>query len=90
MLTPEYIEGIGSEYMELTYIYENSVVEDIARKIVKTGILTDSAQWQSIQAQYSGMLMDDIIEKVASYTKFSQEEVRQIFEDAGAECIQIE
>lgn len=90
MLTPEYIEGIGSEYMELTYIYENSVVEDIARKIVKTGILTDSAHWQSIQAQYSGMLMDDIIEKVASYTKYSQEEVRQIFEDAGAECIQIE
>lgn len=90
MLTPEYIDGIGSELLGLYDALEDSIVEDIARRIAKTGVLTDSAQWQAIQAQYSGMIMDDVIEKVAAVSNFSQEEIRQIFEDAGAECIQIE
>ncbi len=90
MLTPEYIEGIGSELLGLYDALEDSIIENIARRIVKTGALTDSAHWQAIQAQYSGMILDDVIEKVAASTKFSQDEVRQIFEDAGAECIKIE
>lgn len=90
MLTPEYIESIGSELLGLYDALEDSIIEDIARRIVKTGTLTDSAQWQIIQAQYSGMIMDDVIEKVAASTRFSQEEIRQLFEDAGAECIKVE
>ena len=70
MLTPEYIESIGSELLGLYDALEDSIVEDIARRIVKTGTLTDSAQWQIIQAQYSGMIMDDVIEKVAASTRF--------------------
>lgn len=90
MLTPEYIESMGGELIGLYDALEDSIIEDISRRIVKTEILTDTAQWQVIQAQYSGMIFDDVIEKVAAVTKFSQEEIRQIFEDAGAECIKIE
>lgn len=90
MLTPEYIDGMGEELLGLYDALEDSIIEDIARRIAKTGYLTDTASWQVIQAQYGGMLMDDVIEQVAYATQYSKEEVAQIFQDAGAENIAIE
>ncbi len=87
MLTPEYIDSLGGELLGLYDALETSIVEDIARRIVKTGYLTDSAQWQVIQAQQSGMLMNDVIDQVASVSGYSKDEVARIFEEAGAESI---
>lgn len=93
MLTPEYIESLGGELLGLYDALEDSIVEDIARRIVgieKKGYLTDTAKWQVLQAQQSGMLMDDVIEQVASVSGYSEYEVRKIFEDAGAESIRVD
>lgn len=90
MLTPEYIDSIGGELLGLYDALEDSIVEDIARRIVKTGYLTDSAKWEVIQAQQCGLLMDEVIEQIASTSGYSQEEIKQIFEDAGAENIRID
>lgn len=90
MLTPEYIESIGEELLGLYDELEKSMIDDIARRIVKTGYLTDTAQWQVLQAQHSGMLLDDIIEQIASATEYSEDEVKEIFTQAGAESIKID
>lgn len=91
MLKPEYIDSIyDSGLIGLYDAFEDSVIEDMARRIVKTGRMTDSAKWQSLQIQHSGMIMDDVIEKISAVSGYSQDEVRQMFNDAGAECIRSE
>lgn len=66
---------------------QNSIIEDIARRIVKTGGVTASAAWQADMLQNSGMLYDEIINRIAETTELSKEEVKQIFSEAQVEAI---
>ena len=56
MLTPDYLAS-ASEYLVRLYDdLEESIIQDIARRIVKTGELTDTAAIQYRQLQHLGSL----------------------------------
>lgn len=82
MLTPEYLAGLSDDIVLLYDELQNSIIEDMARRIVKTGQMTDTAKWQAEMLQNSGMLYDDIVNEIASTTKFSTEEVKRLFTEA--------
>lgn len=84
MLTPEYLDHVGDELLDLYSQLDESILRDITRRLVKAGKVTATAQWQIWRAQESGLLYDDIIIEVAKLSSASDAQVRVLFEDAGA------
>ena len=88
MLTPEYLAS-ASEYLVRLYDdLEESIIQDIARRIVKTGELTDTAAIQYRQLQHLGSLQDNILRRVAEQAGKSDAEIRRIFGEAMSINIQ--
>lgn len=88
MLTPDYLLHCTDSLTELLDAYDNAVVSDIARRIVKTGYVTETAKHQLRQAQQMGLLYDDIIREIAQRTNATDSMVRTLFEDAGVETVE--
>lgn len=84
MLTPDYLDGMADEIIDLYADLEDGIIRDIARSIVKAGEATSSARWQAVRLQHMGLLYDDIIRLVSEVTDASAAQARAIFEDAGA------
>lgn len=90
MLTPEYLEACADSVLGIYDELNIKIVEDIARRIAKTGTVTDSAKWQIKQVQEAGKLMDEITHEVASITGFSDAYVKELFNDAGVASLEYE
>ena len=88
MLTPDYLLHCTDSLTELLDAYDNAVVSDIARRIVKTGYVTETAKHQLRQAQQMGLLYEDIIREIAQRTTATDSMVRTLFEDAGVETVE--
>ena len=67
MLTPEYLASFSSGYLGMVDNLNEQIVRDIARRMIKTGKVTDTAKWQIKQAQESGKLLDDIVAEVGRF-----------------------
>ena len=78
MLTPEYLDDIGNAAIELYTELDERIARDIARRLVKSGAVTSTAQWQALMMQESGVLYDDIIAMVAQYSDASESLVRAL------------
>lgn len=87
MLTPEYLSSISDDIVLLYEELLNSIIEDISRRIVKTGGVTETADWQAQMAQNSGALYDEIVKETAKTVRLSEAEVRRIFSEAQVESI---
>lgn len=90
MLTPEYLEHVSDKAIELYNNLEFRILEDIARRLVNAGTMTESARWQIKVAQESGLLYEYIVNLVASYMGQSEEVVKQIFEEASIESLKFD
>ena len=90
MLTPEYLEACADSVLGIYDELNIKIVEDIARRIAKTGTVTDSAKWQIKQVQEARKLMDEITHEVASITGFSDAYVKELFNDAGVASLEYE
>lgn len=87
MLTPEYLSSFYSEYLGAVDALNEQIVRDIARRMAKTGIVTDTAKWQIKQAQESGKLLEEIVKDVGTFTGYSEKQVQQMFKTAGVTSI---
>lgn len=82
-LTPEQLQEIPVRLEKLTLAFEETVLEDISRRIAKAGTVTDTAEWQLIRLKEMGYANDFLEKAVAEYTKKSEEEISRLFFDAG-------
>lgn len=83
MLKPDYLDALPYELLELLGRLEDSIAQDIARRLVKAGQVTVTAGWQVDRMQEAGLLYDDILQLVASYADATDQQVKALFEDAG-------
>lgn len=83
MLTPEYLDTCADYLLGMYDALNEALVEDIARRIIKTGQMTDTAKWQTKQLRESGMLMEDIIKEVSRVSGKTQTEVRRLFQNSA-------
>lgn len=88
MLTPEYLAGCTSYLLGMMDALDRTIIADISRRIVKTGVVTPTAKDQADKVQQSGMLLSDVIQQVAVTTEKSDEEVAKLFQDASIEGLQ--
>ena len=82
-LTPEQLGEIPVRLEKLTRAFEETVLEDISRRIAKAVSITDTAEWQLIRLKEMGYASDFLEKAAADYTARSQEEIGQLFFDAA-------
>lgn len=87
MLTPEYISGIADSMIDIYSSVEDDIIADIARRIVKTGTITDTAAWQIEKARQAGYLQGDVNKILARATGKSDKEIARLLQDAGLEAL---
>lgn len=83
MLTPEQLAHCADDIINLYSQLEEEIVRDIARRIAKTGIMTDTGIWQAPHMQELGTLHSDVLSSVAKYCDRTESELKKLFEDAG-------
>lgn len=93
MLTPEYLDHIPDELLELYYKFEESVIRDIARRLAKFDLLNvkskdvAGAAWQMQRLTESGALYDQVLRELAKITGQSETILRNTFQKAGVRAI---
>lgn len=90
MLPPDYYEDCADDIVELYSKFDEAVISDITRRIVKTGTVTETAKWQIKQAQEMGLLYSDILREIAKRTDATTAIVKALFEDAGVKAVKID
>lgn len=83
MQTPEYLAECVDYLLGMFDALQTAAAQDIARRIMKTGTLTDTAEYQIRRAQQAGALLQDIVEKVAAITGLTDQEIMRLFTEAG-------
>lgn len=83
MLTPEQLAHCADDIINLYAQLEEQIVRDIARRIAKTGTMTDTGIWQAQHMQELGTLHSDVLSSVAKYSDRTESELKKLFEDAG-------
>lgn len=83
MLTPEQLAHCADDIINLYAQLEEQIVRDIARRIAKTGTMTDTGIWQAQHMQELGTLHSDVLSSVAKYSDKTESELKKLFEDAS-------
>lgn len=83
MLTPEQLAYCADDMIKLYSQLDEAIVRDIARRITKAGTMTETGRLQINALQNVGMLYDDILKTVSSYTGKSESILFDLFENAA-------
>lgn len=90
MLSPNTLEYIADDILDVYSRLNERIIEDIARRLVNAGTMTESARWQIQIAQETGLLYDNIVEMVSKNMETSEKVVKQIFEEAAIESLEFD
>lgn len=90
MLSPNTLEYIADDIVDIYSKLNERIIEDIARRLINAGTMTESARWQIKVAQETGLLYDNIVEMVSENMQVSEKAVKQIFEDAAIESLEFD
>lgn len=80
MLTESQIERYGYGNERIFCDLENQLMEDIVRRIKKTGEITSTADYQIMQLKALGLSNDEITERIKNALNASDEYVKQLYD----------
>ena len=90
MLDPEYLDKCSDQLLALIDELSISIIGDIARRIVKTSRITDTAKHQAYVLQNSGIVYLDAIKRIGQVSGYTDREVKRLFEESGVKNIKNE
>jgi hypothetical protein len=90
MLTADYLDVLPNNILELYRQYEQTVLNDIARRLAGMDYATSTAAWQLQRLTESGAVYDYAIEQLAELTGKSERKLRKIFERAGVKALEFD
>ena len=82
-LSPEQLAEVSKRLDKLTQSLEDSILEDICRRIAKAGAVTDTAEYQLMRLKEMGYANSFIEKAIADYMQKSEAEIRQLFFEAA-------
>lgn len=74
------IEAIYDKFAE-------SILSDIARRLLKAGKITSTAAWQSQRVIESGKVFGDVVNRISEITGVSKKELYKAFKEAGVRSL---
>jgi len=87
MLTASQFDLLTQSILDLYEAYNQSVINDIARRLVKMNFVTPTAAWQMQRLVESGMVYNDALERISELTGMSLAELRKAFTEAGVKTL---
>lgn len=87
MLTPDYLEHVADDLVRLYAQLEVSIIEDISRRITKTGLASDTALWQLEKLRQAGGVYNDALNQISKVTGMSEGELEKLFEKSAAKTM---
>jgi hypothetical protein len=90
MLTSDYLDSISNPILALYHSYEDSIIADISRRIMKMGVPTPTAAWQLQRLVESGGVYDNALREIAKLTGKSEAELRRLFRAAGVRSMRFD
>ena len=87
-LTPEQLKNIPENIVQLYRDLEEFIIDDIARRIAKTGQLTETAKWQLERAK--DLSMDDIEKEIQRVLGLANKDIENTFKQSALTSIQAE
>ncbi len=83
MLKPEYLVSVADSVVELYSEVERELTADVARRIVKTGKVTETAAWQIERGQQFGFLTTDVTKTLQSSQTLGERQITKIAAEAA-------
>lgn len=87
MLLPDYLDSLPYSVVTLFRQVEEDILEDMARRIVKTESITDTAQWQAWRLEQLGETRQTIRYHLQRLTGKTQGELNALFQAAGGQAL---
>ena len=82
ILTPRYLAGVADGVVDIFSQAENEILADIARRIVKTGSVSNTAGWELQKMREAGMLNEDTVKQLAVATNKSEAEIQRMLKES--------
>ena len=83
MLRPEYLAGAADSVVEVYSQVEQDIAEDIARRIVKNGGMTQTARWQAYKGREFGFFQEDVDMIMSKASPKAKREIQEIMAEAA-------
>lgn len=90
MLTPKQLSELPDNVVKLYEELEDAILQDMARRIVKTDFATETTQWQLSRLQEMGITHDVVFDKLSKATSKSDEELITMFNEAAEEAYNVD
>jgi hypothetical protein len=90
VLTPSAFDAIATKITDLYEEYNQSVINDIARRMVKMGKIMPSAAWQMQRLIESGKTFDQAYYAIGNLLKRNKKVLRDAFRAAGVKSIKFD
>ena len=90
MLTSDFLDVLPDSILDLYRQYEQTVLNDIARRLAGMDYATSAAAWQMQRLTESGMIYDSALEELAKITGKSEKELEKLFEKAGVKALKFD
>lgn len=87
MLDPGYLDHIPDNVVNLYADLELRIIEDMVRRISKTGELTDTARWQLWKLEQAGAERAFIQQQLRDMTGMTQGEIVSVLQKAGEKAL---
>ena len=90
MLPPSTLDRLPDAFVALWQGVEDEILKDVARRIAKTGTITETANWQLWRYQQTEALRNDVVKLLAKYSGKSEAAIRQLLLQAATEAMERE
>ena len=87
MLTPQTLQKLPDDLIDLVSEVQTDIIKSIAKKLVKADYLTPSAEWQLYKASQLKMSTKEITAMLAEFTGKSKRQISKLYTDACKEAI---
>lgn len=87
MLPPDYLDDLPDRVAEQYAALEERILQDMARRISKTGKMTDTAEWQYRRLEELEQERRFIQQELGKLTGKTQRQLAQLFQEAGIEAL---
>lgn len=90
MLTASQLDAVPDNILKLYHEFEDSVIADIVRRLVKMDYATPTAAWQMQRIIESGSVYEDVLKKLSGFTGKTEKELADTFSAAGVKSMRFD
>ena len=87
MLSADYLDIAPDAIVALYQEYEQTVINDIARRLASLDYASPTAAWQMQRLTESGLVYETALDQLSTITGRSEKELNKLFRDAGVRAM---